>query len=544
MCRPLFLTLALAAGWSLQRLQAQVVPEVWIDANAVAARNALPFDKPFLFIGKAAPELQQVVIRVGDLDQRGPRDPSKTLTACGAGRSYHWLRRLGTPASADTFRVLVTDPLRPNRNYAVCMELTSGIVKTAADPFREAATAIVTRELRAASKDERGVITPELERKLRDLLQAAVGDSVRLAGPAQSAPITLGDLKKAIEFLDRRDDAVADLKTSLPPGTDKLKALRDDATLTLLHRVGLFPAAYKPIGDIIASLESDSGSLLAQFISGQVALEEAETGALPRDVRPGDLWDAAEVEARLTRLASTETGLRKTALFMLQLSKDPGLLKDLGLAGKVTNAQAIALQGRFKAMADELVGIRGSFTTMKDGIEGSNREIQRRVDDLTFRVTYQIDVLATTVGDFKTRAGWYLAADFGLAYIPQFDDVHPYAGVNIYFSPVDKSVPISRLPYSRLEKALRLCSVMMGITLKGVAKEKERENLAFGQGLVFGAGCRLTDAVRTSVGEVIFRVADPNRLKADPHLASSFFVSISLDADLKPLLGKVGDALF
>jgi hypothetical protein len=243
-------------------------------------------------------------------------------------------------------------------------------------------------------------------------------------------------------------------------------------------------------------------------------------------------------------LRVTEGSVRSLADFVDRLSRDTVLQNSTNLRTVVTTANLADLATRLQRMHVRLVAIRGEFERMQSAIERKDAEIKKLVDGMLFRVTYDLTLSATTVGDFATRAGWYISADLGLAWVPQFGDVHPYAGVNFYLTPVNKSVPMSQLPYRWEDYLARVCSPMLGITLKGVSEEGQRDNLVLGQGMIVGAGCRFGDALRVSGGWILFRAISTNRLSNNRELAGSAFLSSSIDADVKSLLGKIGELIF
>ena len=163
----------------------------------------------------------------------------------------------------------------------------------------------------------------------------------------------------------------------------------------------------------------------------------------------------------------------------------------------------------------------------------------------TFANSALVQVLTSSAStdalSYKERAGWYLSFDVGVL-APLLGEssatVTPYFGLNFYFAPVDKDVPLS--VDGGLSKRF---SLVAGITLGEVADTSASiTGTAWSdssRALLLGAGLRVTDYVRAGAGALFVRQADPNPVVSRQRLRLAPFVSLSVDVDM---IGLIQDA--
>lgn len=144
----------------------------------------------------------------------------------------------------------------------------------------------------------------------------------------------------------------------------------------------------------------------------------------------------------------------------------------------------------------------------------------------------------TISGDFDTSASLYVSGDLGVAAIPEFSKVVPYFGTNIYFRPVNKNVTLAAAPDG--DWFGRRFSLMFGISISSIAKANYRNDL-FGSSfnLVTGAGLRITDYFRLNAGALWYQKLNENPLNSNSHIQPTFFVSFSIDLDVRTALDNL-----
>lgn len=161
-----------------------------------------------------------------------------------------------------------------------------------------------------------------------------------------------------------------------------------------------------------------------------------------------------------------------------------------------------------------------------------NKALENYVDKITVFTADSFLVLASTESNFDTHQRWHISADAGFAYIPSLKDVVGYLGTNIYFRPINRDVPLSVLEQRSTSTFLNRFSVTIGITVSSVEKSNQRTGLFGSQGLILGAGYRVTDTIRLNGGALVYRERSVNPLNGDLSIAASPFVGVSFDVNV------------
>jgi hypothetical protein len=158
------------------------------------------------------------------------------------------------------------------------------------------------------------------------------------------------------------------------------------------------------------------------------------------------------------------------------------------------------------------------------------------MNELGDDVEQKVTLVATTVGNFATRHAWYIGADIGLALVPKMEATTPYIDTNIYFRPVNKNAPLS----GETDSFSRRASAMVGITVGADLGNSKRLNLFDGRMLLVGGGVRINDSLRFTGGVVLFRAVDPNPFIDNPRINFTWFISGSVDWDVKGTFTSMG----
>ncbi|WDF78272.1 hypothetical protein PQ469_30765 [Mucilaginibacter sp. KACC 22773] len=151
----------------------------------------------------------------------------------------------------------------------------------------------------------------------------------------------------------------------------------------------------------------------------------------------------------------------------------------------------------------------------------------------------------TYVDDFLKASKLYVTLDLGYAQVFRIDRGLAYSGFNLYFRPVDKSIPLSQ--YSTIGDwfAVRT-SLLIGITLNSIAQDNVRKGLIGDKALVVGAGFKLVPFFKLNGGVLVhYRYGENPSLGTNHyHTSLSPFVSFSIDLDAKTLFSGIGDSIF
>ena len=116
----------------------------------------------------------------------------------------------------------------------------------------------------------------------------------------------------------------------------------------------------------------------------------------------------------------------------------------------------------------------------------------------------------------------------------------PFVGVNLYFRPVDKSIPERNFAKPDL---WRIMALQIGLTY-GELDNKEFSNLFNDFSLMAGPSFRLNRWFRLSVGTVLTKQTDPNPVIATTRTHFGGYFSASLDLDIFSNAGAVKTRIF
>jgi hypothetical protein len=175
----------------------------------------------------------------------------------------------------------------------------------------------------------------------------------------------------------------------------------------------------------------------------------------------------------------------------------------------------------------------------------SNRLKRYMIDHVIIPNVFLVNPLSETYNpDFVTNSKFYINLDVGFAYVWRIDRAMAYSGFNIYFRPVDKTIPLSS--YSGWDVITTRTSLLIGISLSSVAKANVRKGLIGDNAFILGGGFKLNPFLKVNGGWFMHYRYDPDPLVTQNsyHFSMSPFVSLSLDLDVKPLFSGLSDSIF
>jgi hypothetical protein len=161
-----------------------------------------------------------------------------------------------------------------------------------------------------------------------------------------------------------------------------------------------------------------------------------------------------------------------------------------------------------------------------------------------------VNVLSVAGEGATPQKGNFAAADLGAVFaLPSASGTHdlwllPYIGLNLYFVPVDRSIPLYDLAaenHATIYRFFQRMSLTAGVTLThpDLPGYVVTGPLASRYPLV-AVGLRLSQYMRITGGAVFYRIASNNPINASTNVGAAPFVGVSVDADLITL---VKDAL-
>lgn len=160
-----------------------------------------------------------------------------------------------------------------------------------------------------------------------------------------------------------------------------------------------------------------------------------------------------------------------------------------------------------------------------------------------FEIVNQVDA------DLFCNNSPYISLDGGIGYNPGFKSFFSHYGVNFYFLPIKKRVPLKTYKSNFWLYVLKSTSLSVGIINNyfnnDVDKSKERHVSLLGgnSDLLVGIGHRINRAVKINIGTALYF-----RKNIDPQIASKtlegkFVASLSLDVDVIGAFSNIGKAL-
>jgi hypothetical protein len=113
----------------------------------------------------------------------------------------------------------------------------------------------------------------------------------------------------------------------------------------------------------------------------------------------------------------------------------------------------------------------------------------------------------------------------------------PYLGLNLYTTPVDRTIDLDQLTGSWLDRVRQRVSLTIGVTLSAPSIAGRTLNAPFlSRYPVIALGVRTSSYSRVTAGAVIYDIVDANPASGTHVLAAAPFVGVALDIDLIHLL--------
>jgi hypothetical protein len=248
----------------------------------------------------------------------------------------------------------------------------------------------------------------------------------------------------------------------------------------------------------------------------------------------GNGVDLKKIKILRNRIESISWGtINNTGTAFKDIQADVKVLKD---EDNTKNSHATTVSTNL----DQLIADINIAIAARDKLKGT------MIKSVILDHTYKLTTMNTSYrADFVNNAKLHINLDLGYAYVGRIDRAIAYSGFNIYFRPVDKTIPLSH--YNGILDQLSVrTSLLLGISLSSIEKDNVRKGLIDNKALVLGAGFRILSFLKVNGGAFCHYRYDTNPV-IDPeryHFSMSPFVSFSLDLDVKPLFTGLSDSIF
>jgi hypothetical protein len=580
-------------------------PVVEVDLGQRAFVKPLPFDEPFILAGRVPAETRYVGIQYAEsapgvplelfhpswwpeppllwthlpgLDQPDDRGRLlfRVLVQRLNPRRFYQFRFWMTPtlrqtdefllqASATLNRVLqgtTSTALRNEQLDALQAELLGGLRRMAASEELLTLGPILAQDGGASSSFKtaaEAVLVPQA--RLREswgsylvaqgelrAFQAEIRDSTVLDKLRALREQSLELLRQYEELLETYAARQAEAQAAQEPFDPNLSELISNLA-EQVHRFRLitqqldrYPALLSNARSALALAQELEAALLQDF-SDMIAVEAVGEALVGTDPARLDALLAAyaAAEEAVAALRSYLTSV-DTLEVLQKLVEARELSPGLGVSERDRLVELAGDTGLIRRTGADLLRIREALLSAQSNAYRRASALDVLRSDLRQVLRDKVLVLASTTEIIQTERRNYVSLDLGALYAFGLGGVEPYVGLNLYFRPINKNVPL------RLQGAFaHRLSLTAGVTLTSVADDEDgvrtRGDLFLGRALFVGTGLRVTSSIRLGAGGVFFRKKDPNPLVDDSSLAFTPYASASLDVDIRGTFEKLGDAI-
>ncbi len=226
------------------------------------------------------------------------------------------------------------------------------------------------------------------------------------------------------------------------------------------------------------------------------------------------------------------------ALNKIRLDKELNKKLTTGLHGAESTGKIEELINKIKEFRTTLELVSFRLKAYMDATKALDDAFTAATFD--FKITFPLTVTmpGITSAEFVTRGEWYITADLGFACIllKPTAQIRPYLGVNFNIFPINRQADYSlfkSIKAKNIKYFLRGISVVTGVSVMALGTTEKYTDLFGTTSLLTGAGLRITDGLRLTLGSFWSYRKPANVLTDNKKLVSDFYASLSLDWDLR-----------
>jgi hypothetical protein len=535
-----------------------------VDLKAGRFTDPLPFDVPFYIRGDrdaTTTEIRAKVLQFPDpenceteesLFEAKPDDNGVVKSLGRREKDQVILRDLGLATKTEEKghpQFLLQAPALPvNRSYCFRWGVVRDVTDAEVKQFQAEAFQAVDEELRKPAGDTQ--LAARFEQVRRDVIsriQGALKKNERLMAPqgtffnpdAQLDEVELARREKFNDILSRggsRADALTGFRDQQGNAFRELSSLAgSDAYRKVTQALAQRRAGNTSLGELLqgkpgaldlAAVRANDLDEVAVGLPPGVAANPASAN-LDKAFAPGDLDD------RLTRLRTTVAGLRDLGDVVEQLERNQALRTAAGLDDQAGQKALADLKPPVKTASDAVELVRRRLLRLQETLTDRTGLIRQFVSDLRPEMEEKLSVAGTTLAGYTLRASWYVSADVGIGVANEIDKVFPYMGANIYFQPVNKRAKLGPL-FGPQKDFWKRFALVVGLPQEKMEVPGRLRPVLQDRPLVVGAGLRINDLLRMTLGGLVFEKDDPDPLVTQSDgLTATWFLSFSIDWDVR-----------
>jgi len=531
---------------------AQKIPEVTVNLDKQEISDTIPFDTPFILKIESTKLLKNIKIFLTDSNFEFKRNCNNDNEKNEGVPLNCWESQEGALLAA-----IRMPPLKPNRIFQLIVDATIEPDKDLVAEVRKKIAGNILGELNTLFSKNDVQIT-YIVNELKNVLPKCVPrnykglslipkDGSIFVNIVQNIKLEekIKNTQKLLNPYLNIQGIINDFIEKAPDLANNFKELKNNISAISLVQIDLQKNELESIKKgktILVDLSILTDDYISSIANGvRHIYYPYQMAVINEQKNLTEFQKAEECDEQIENYNILLSELHTMKLFLETITKKKAYIEQIE---KINQKKIQSLISNIEICQDTGLTVLNIVNSLKDQFVRKDQIINSFVNDLGVNVGKDISFELSTSSDFKTRAKRYIIPDIGLAYAPEIKEIFPYFGVNFYFRPINKEVPL------RTIKKLKNCSnqplykslffhrfsAVIGVSIKSIASSGRRENLFAYNALLFGFGYRITDALRITSGPLLFKALNPNRLISGNQIKGTPFISFSLDLDIKEII--------
>lgn len=538
-----------------ESIEAVPYKSVEFDMNTQTLKNYIPYDEPFLIKGIA----DSLTVKVAC----SYKESGGSWVSIGETNNF-------VKSTGYTFNFFVKR-LKPNQKYEFKVEIEKKLPSEEIEEFSAKAEKVLEKSLMILASSKKNSFSnidySTLQSDIKKELESFNHRSSDLSFDFSNSILDLGSAtwnSKNSDFDDLLQDHFDRLAYLTDYNAAKARVYRSIKGLQSqnIHEKLLKYATGKDVKEknILFKIKFLTDTDLEKISFGYDRLKSNTQVISPRNHNLGRIWGKDSINFFVNNVIETKTiltGLKQYLQneFLVNSSNRSALIPGYDKMRSSARRGALrTLDAELTTYINDIETILNRMNTVQLQLEGLSTSLvniksrtSSAVSEIRLNSKLNITLKGNSSEEFVTRGSWYIGSDFGFTFFPNLKETRPYFGVNIYFTPVNKRASYRLSDVENFKQfLLKRTSLTVGLPIGSIKDEdKGIEGLFGDSSLMVGIGFRMGRSFKVSYGLMWFKAdTEPNPLLTKMETKSSNFISISVDADLLGLFGKLGTIIF